>query len=175
MLKLKLQYLGHLIQSWLTRKDSDAGKDWGQEEKEMTEDKMVGWHHRLNGHGFEQAPGVGQGQGSLACCSPWSRKESDMTEWVNNSKKMFLDVCPIPFYWPWFHYNLVVRCQLTNPLHHRLLMVCSQKAVTYSSDLQTIQFGQVLLCCKEGFVKVWLSFGEPLTWDRSSVSLQGQW
>ena len=53
------------------RKDPDAGKDWGQEQKGTTEDEMAGWHHRLNGHEFEQSPGVGDGQGSLACCSPW--------------------------------------------------------------------------------------------------------
>ena len=56
--------------SWLIGKDPDAGKDWRQEEKGTTEDEMVGWHHRLNGHEFEQAPGVGDGQGSLTCCSP---------------------------------------------------------------------------------------------------------
>ena len=62
--------------SWLTGKDPDAGKDRGQEEKGMTEDEMVGWHHQLNGQEFEQAP---EGQGSLACCSPWGHKESDVT------------------------------------------------------------------------------------------------
>ena len=64
--------------NWLSGKDPDAGKDWRQE-KGMTEDEMVGWHHRLNGHEFEQALGVGNGQGSLACCSPWGCKELDMT------------------------------------------------------------------------------------------------
>ena len=64
-------------------KDPDAGKDWRKGEKGMTKDKMVGWHHWLNGHEFEKAPGVGDGQRSLACCSPWGRKESDMTEWLN--------------------------------------------------------------------------------------------
>ena len=59
-------------------------KDWGQEEKGTTEDEMVGWHHQLNGRGFEQTPGH-EGQGSLACCSPWGRKESDTTEWLNNN------------------------------------------------------------------------------------------
>ena len=63
------------VKKWLTRKDRDAGKDWRQEEKGTTEDKMVEWHHQLNGHEFKQAPGVGNGQGSLACCNPWSRKE----------------------------------------------------------------------------------------------------
>ena len=69
--------------SWLIRKDPDARKDWGQEEKGMTEDEMVGWLHRLNGHEFEQAPGVGDGQGGLACCSPWCLKESNTTERLN--------------------------------------------------------------------------------------------
>ena len=69
--------------NWLIRKDPDAGKDWGQEEKGTAEDEMVGWYHRLNGHEFEQALGIGDGQGSLACCSLWSHKESDTTEWLN--------------------------------------------------------------------------------------------
>ena len=69
--------------NWLIGKDPDPGKDWRQEEKGTIEDEMVGWHHWLNGHEFEQAPGVGDGQGSLACCSPWGHKESDMTEWLN--------------------------------------------------------------------------------------------
>ena len=67
----------------LIGKDPDAGKDWRQEEKRMTEDEMVGWHHWLDGHKFEQTPGIADGQGSLACCSPWGRKESDMTEWLD--------------------------------------------------------------------------------------------
>ena len=70
--------------SWLSKKDPDAGKDWRQEEKGTTENKMVRWHHRLNGHVFEQAPGDGDGQGGLVCCSPWGRQESDMTERLNN-------------------------------------------------------------------------------------------
>ena len=69
--------------SWLIWKDPDAGKDWGQEEKGMTEDKMVGWHHWLNGHGFGWTLGVGDGQGGLVCCSSWGRKESDRTERLN--------------------------------------------------------------------------------------------
>ena len=76
--------------SWLTGKDCDAGKDWGQEEKRMIEDQMVGWHHRLEGHEFEWTPGVGDGQGGLACCSSWGHKESDMTEWLNNNYYIFL-------------------------------------------------------------------------------------
>ena len=69
--------------NWLTGKDPDAGKDWRQEEKGTTEDEMVGWHHWLDGHESEQALGVGDGQGSLACYSPWGCKELDMTEWLN--------------------------------------------------------------------------------------------
>ena len=64
--------------NWLTGKDPEAGKDWRQEEKGKTEDEMVWWHHWLDGHKFEEA-----GQGSLACCSPWGRKESNLTEWLN--------------------------------------------------------------------------------------------
>ena len=67
------------------RKDPDAGKDWRQEERGMTEDEMLGWYHWLNGPKFEHAPGDGEGQGSLACCSPWGRKESDTTERLNNN------------------------------------------------------------------------------------------
>ena len=72
--------------NWLIRKDLDGWKVWGQEEKWVTEDEMVGWHHWLNGHEFEQALGVGDGQGSLVCCSPWGHKESDTTERLNNNK-----------------------------------------------------------------------------------------
>ena len=72
------------LKSWLIREDPDAGKDWMQEEKVMTEDEMVGWHHWLDGHKFEQALGVGDGQGSLACCSPWGHKELEqLNDWTN--------------------------------------------------------------------------------------------
>ena len=71
------------VKSWLIWKDPDAGKDWRQEEKGMTEDEMVGWHHWLSVHEFEQTLGVRDGQGGLASWSPRGRKESDMTEWLN--------------------------------------------------------------------------------------------
>ena len=71
------------VKNWLIWKDPDAGQDWGQEEKGTTEDEMAGWHHRLDGHEFEWTPGVGDGQGGLACCSSWGHKESDTTEWLN--------------------------------------------------------------------------------------------
>ena len=84
MLKLKLQYFGHLMQ----RADSFektlmVGKIEGRRRRGMTEDEMVGWHHQLDGHGFVWTPGVGDGQGGLACCSPWGCKESDTTEQLN--------------------------------------------------------------------------------------------
>ena len=81
---LKSQHLG---------KDPATGKDWGQEEKRTTEDEMVGWHHRLNGGEFEQTPGDSEGQGSLACFSPWGRKESDRTEQLNNKKLLYGVIC----------------------------------------------------------------------------------
>ena len=85
MLKLKLPILWPPdAKNRLIGKDPDAGKDWTQEEKEMTEDEMVGWHHQFSGHEFEQVPGDGEGQGILVCCSPWGWKESDTTEWLNN-------------------------------------------------------------------------------------------
>ena len=70
------------VKNWLIWKDPDAGKDWRQE-KETTEDEMVGWHHWLNGHEFEWTLGAGDGQGGLACCSPWGHKESDTIEQLN--------------------------------------------------------------------------------------------
>ena len=71
------------VKSWLIGKGSDAGRDWGQEEKGTTEDEMAGWHHWLNGHESEWTLGVGDGQGGLACCDSWGRKESDTTERLN--------------------------------------------------------------------------------------------
>ena len=95
MLKLGLQYFGHLMQR-IIRKDLDSGKDWRQhQKKETTEDEIVGWHHCLNGHDFEQAVGDGEGQGSLSCCSPWGHKESNMTEWLNSSNNLV-----VPSYLP---------------------------------------------------------------------------
>ena len=90
MLKLKPQYSGHLMQ----RTDSLEKtlmliEDWRWEEKGMTEDEMVRWHYQLDGHEFEQALGFGDGQGTLACCSPWDHKESDITERLNWTELSF--------------------------------------------------------------------------------------
>ena len=87
--------------SWLIGKDSDAGRDWGQEEKGMTEDNMAGWHHWLDGCEFEWTPEVGDGQGGLVCCNSWGRKESDMIEWLNWTDwtyihQKYFNICNVP-------------------------------------------------------------------------------
>ena len=92
--------------SWLIGKDPDAGKDWGREEKGMTEDEMVGWHHRLNGHGFEWTPGVGDGQGGLACCGSWGhRVRHDWATELNWNKVWFWRL--------WVHFCLVSKFKCT--------------------------------------------------------------
>ena len=91
MLKLKLQSFSHrIMKSWLIGKDPDADQDWRWEEKGTTEDEMVGWHHRLNGHGFGWTPRVGDGQGGLACCGSWGHKESDTTERLNWTELIYI-------------------------------------------------------------------------------------
>ena len=129
MLKLKLQYFGHLMwvlwpphtKSWLIAKDSDAGRDWGQEEKGMPEDEMAGWHHQLDGRGLEWTLGVGDGQGGLVCCDSWGRKDSDTTERLNWTELINWKACwkcksphPIPNLlnkklWGWGHEIFVLR------------------------------------------------------------------
>ena len=91
------------VKNWLIGKDPDAGKDWRQEKKGMKEDKMDGWHHWLNGHGFGWTPGVGDGQGGLACCRPWGCKELDMSKRLNELswlqiKNIILKCCLLLFY-----------------------------------------------------------------------------
>ena len=83
MLKLKLQYFGHLMWRVDSLEKTDAGRDWGQEEKGTREDEMAGWHHWLDGCESGWTPGVGDGQGGLVCCDSWGHKELDMTEWLN--------------------------------------------------------------------------------------------
>ena len=87
MLKMKLQYSGHLMWRADSFEKTDTGKDLRQEEKGTTEDEMVAWYHQVDGHEFEQAPGDSDGQGILVCWSPWSPKESDTTQWLNNNKR----------------------------------------------------------------------------------------
>ena len=88
MLKLKHQYFGHLMWRADSGRDPDAREDRKQKEKGTTEDEMVGWHHWLDGHESEQAPGDGKGQGSLACSSAWGCKVSDMTELLNSNNSI---------------------------------------------------------------------------------------
>ena len=88
------------VKSWLLGKDSDAGRDWGQEEKGTTENEMAGWHHRLDGHEFGWTLGVGDGQRGLACCNSWSRKESDTTEWLNWTELKMGDLIQVIFDFP---------------------------------------------------------------------------
>ena len=96
--------------SWLIWKDTDAGKDWGQEEKGMTEDEMVGWHHRLSGRWFGWTLGVGDGQGGLACWGSWSRKESDTTEWLNWTELILYKVFVIYYREPGHRQGKLIRC-----------------------------------------------------------------
>ena len=87
-----------LVKSWLIGKDPDAGRDWGQEKKGMTEDEMAGWHHWLNAHEFGWTLGVGDGQGGLAFCDSWGHKESDTTEQLNWTELNWLSVYFIDTY-----------------------------------------------------------------------------
>ena len=89
------------VNSRFIGKDPDAGKDCGQEEKRMTEDEMVGWHHRIIGHVLGQTLGDGEGQGGLVCCSPWGHKESDMTQQLNNDSSFPSEDTPDPSEWRW--------------------------------------------------------------------------
>ena len=107
--------------NYLTGKDIDAGKDWKWEEKRMTEDEIVGWHHRLNGHEFEQAPGVGDGQGSLTCCNPWGLKEPGMTMWLKWTELNF----PEPQF-TWMSYFFV-----PSPSHRFICWPIYQALYTY--------------------------------------------
>ena len=86
------------VKSWIIGKDSDAGRDWGQEEKGMTEDEMAGWHHRLNGCESEWTPGVGDGQGGLVCCNSWGCKESDRT---GQDRTELSDWTELKLYYKW--------------------------------------------------------------------------
>ena len=97
--------------SWLIGKNSDAGRDWGQEEKGTTEDEMAGWHHWLDGRESGWTPGVGDGRGGLACCNSWGRKESDTTERLNwtDSPYFFIFISRILSF-PKCHINIIIPC-----------------------------------------------------------------
>ena len=99
--------------SQLIGQNPDAGKDWRQEEKGMTEDELVGWHHQLNGHESEWSLGGSEGQGSLECCSPWSHKESDVTEQLNKNNLLSMR----------FNYSLIILTQKTQCLSRNVLIL----------------------------------------------------
>ena len=101
----------NIAKSWLIGKDSDAGRDWGQEEKGTTEDEMAGWHHWLNGHESEWTPGVGDGQGGLVCCDSWGHKDSDMTERLNWTEYCYdlTEIFMIPLKWSKMYFKLVIN------------------------------------------------------------------
>ena len=90
MLKLKLQYFGHLMWRVDSLETTDAGRDWGQEGKGTTEDEMAGWHHWLDERESEWTPGVGDGKRGMACCDSWDRKQLDMTEGLNWTEEILL-------------------------------------------------------------------------------------
>ena len=115
MLKVKVVLWPPHAKSWLIGKDSDAGRNWGQEEKGTTEDEMAGWHHRLDGHEFEWTPGVGDGQGGLASCNSWGCKESDMTERVNWTEKQAS--------WIKEKYTFVILIRYFKILLHRFCLI----------------------------------------------------
>ena len=116
------------VKSWLIWEDPDAGKDWRREEKGMKEDKMVGWHHWLNGHGFGWSPGVGNGQGGLACCGLWNCKELDVTEWLN-----WTELIPPSDFWIW----RLVSCNNCRNSISLTIPSVSFSVVPFSSCLQS--------------------------------------
>ena len=120
------------VRNWLIEKDPDAGKDWRQEEKGMTEDEMVGWHHQLDGHVFEVALGVGDGQGGLACCSPWGCKDLDTTERMNWLTVLIHDPC-IQKHWMegWHPIPQVVRGSAVFDKCRWFVSVCDLSSWSY--------------------------------------------
>ena len=150
--------------NWLIGKDPDAGKDWRQEEKGMTEDEMVGWHHWLDEHEFEQGLGVGDGERSMACCSPWSYKESHMTEhltWIYFTRFLFLvienmiQVCL-------YQYLFSVKSSMLNILDYRIKIpyeICKdlRKAIVISNPnkesfiLKTQIFSPLMIKISENY------------------------
>ena len=154
MLKLKLQYFSYLMQRADSLEKTLMLGDWGWEEKGMTEDEMVGWHHWLNGHEFGWTPGVGDGQGGLACCGSWGRKESDTTERLNWTELSWTELiaseqCCDGFRWRTEELSHTCTCILsppdsppsqTAPLHWaEFLSLCSR-------SLLVIQFKYSSVC-----------------------------
>ena len=126
MLKLKLLLWPPDVKNWLTGKDPDAGKDWRQEEKGMTEDETVGWHHWLDGHGFGWTLGADDGQGGLVCCGSWGRKELDTTEqlkwtelkWTHSKCVINIIVSPTIFSFFLIEEQLIYNIMLVSGVQH---------------------------------------------------------
>ena len=118
------------VKNWLNGKDPDAQKDWRQEEKVMTEDEMIGWHHWLNGHEFEQTPGDGEGQRSLVCCSPWGCKESDIIEQLSFT----------------FSPRLYLLCFIVLPVFIEILFRNGHKSVAIDEDLPNESKHRLFIC-----------------------------
>ena len=162
------------VKNWLIGKDPDAGRDWRQEEKGMTEDEMAGWHHRLD-------PGVGDGQGGLACCSPWGRKESDTTEWLNWTELRDSKEAVMVLLKNWF-------CLLNWTLffqHPPSVLLFSQYVVSVSLQPHGLQHA-VLLCsplppgvCSNSYPLSWWrywtisSFATPFSFCLQSFPVSG--
>ena len=127
--------------SQLSGKDPGAGKDWREEEKGVTEDELIGWHHRLNGHEFEQTLGDGEGQGSLVCCSSWSCKELNMTYRLNNNNN---------------DYETAVTYLVSYMLAYPALKLSGKCIPNYCLGLKTRVFCQVLVFLIV-LVKLWSS------------------
>ena len=153
------------VKSWLTGKDRDAGRDWGQEEKGTTEDEMAGWHHWLNGHGFEYTLGVCDGQGGLACRDSWGRKESDTTQWLNWMFSRF--ICDMYHYsilfcdWILFFMDLAHFVYLLIHLDCFHLLVAVYNATV---NLYTRFCVTMLTKIKLNKIKVYWSTGEKESW-----------
>ena len=142
--------------SWLIGKDSDAGRDWGQEEEGMTEDEMSGWHHLLRGHEFECTSEVGDRQGGLACCDSWGRKESDTTEQLNWTEphnyegwvyeeivKYVKDFSDVLLSFPFFFLIFSLRnnvCWLSHPSRHVTVWFVSRNQNTFCQFSMSKQF-----------------------------------
>ena len=159
-------------------KEPDAGKGWRQEEKGTIEDKMVGWHHWLNGHEFEQTPGDGEGQESLACYSPWGCKKSDRTKWLNNNSvilclafwktaRLFSTVAPlfVQFHQYWLRSLFLHIRTNTCPFFFVLFM-----ATLYHSEVISYHgFYLHFLLSKDGeyLLMCWLTFVYVFSWTMS--------
>jgi len=127
--------------SWLIWKNPDAGKDWGQEEKGTTEDETVGWHHRLNGHGFGWTPGVSDGQGGLGCCGSWGCKESDPTEWLNWTELNWTE-CNDSKYWTEYLFagDAITKYHRLHGLNNENLFLTLLETVSPGSRYQKVWF-----------------------------------